>query len=75
MARKASKALEEQGYSKLDAYCIGLHEYWKSLRKAGFTEGIALFMITDVPSYPRWILPDPIEPEKLGDYEDDEDDD
>ena len=67
MARKETKALEEQGYSKLDAYCIGLHEYYKSLRKAGFSEG--------VPSYPRWILPDPIEPEKLGNYEDDEDDD
>jgi len=39
MARKPTKALEDQGYSKLDAYCIGLHE------------------------------------EKLGDYEDDEDDD
>jgi hypothetical protein len=33
-----------------------------------------LFMITDVPSYPRWILPDPVEPEKVGDYEDEDDD-
>jgi hypothetical protein len=32
-------------------------------------------MITDVQSYPGWILPDPILPEKFGDYEDDEDDD
>jgi hypothetical protein len=74
MARKQTKALEEQGYSKLDAYCIGLHEYYKSLRKAGFPEGVVLFMITDTQSYPHWILPDPIAPEKLGDYEDDEDD-
>lgn len=74
MARKPTKALEDQGYSKLDAYCIGLHEYYKSLRKAGFNEGLALFMITDVPSYPRWILPDPVEPEKFGNYEDEDDD-
>ena len=75
MARKVTKALEEQGYSKLDAYCIGLHEYYKSLRKAGFSEGVTLFMITDTQSYPGWILPDPVEPERLGDYEDEDDDD
>ena len=74
MAKKPTKALEEQGYSKLDAYCIGLHEYYKSLRKAGFSEGITLFMITDRDSYPGWILPEPIDPEKFGDYEDDDED-
>jgi len=52
-----------------------LNEYYKALRKAGFNEGLALFMITDVQSYPGWILPDPIDPEKFGDYQDDEDDD
>ena len=74
MARKATKAIEEQGYSKLDAYCIGLHEYYKSLRKAGFDEGTTLFMITDPHSYPAWILPDPVHIEKLGNYEDEDDD-
>jgi len=48
MARKATKALEDQGYSKLDAYCIGLHEYYKSLRKAGFNEDRALYMLSVV---------------------------
>ena len=74
MARKPTKALEEQGYSKLDAWCIGVYEYYQSLRRAGFNEGIALFMITDLPSYPRWILPDPVDPERFGDYEDEDDD-
>ena len=74
MARKATKALEEQDYSALDAYCIGLHEYWKSLRKAGFTEGIALFLVTEKDSYPAWILPSPVDPNKFGDYEDEDDD-
>lgn len=74
MARKATKALEDQDYSALDAYCIGLHEYWKSLRKAGFTEGIALFLVTEKDSYPAWILPSPVDPNKFGDYEDEDDD-
>jgi len=38
MARKPTKALEDQGYSKLDSYCIGLNEFYKSLRKSGFGE-------------------------------------
>ena len=74
MARKATKALEDQGYSKLDAYCIGLHEYYQSLRRSGFTEDHALYMLSVTDSYPRWILPDPVEPEKFGDYEDEDDD-
>jgi hypothetical protein len=74
MARKATKALEEQGYSPLDAFCIGLHEYYKSLKRAGFSESVALFMITEPQAYPAWILPTPIEPEKFGDYEDDDED-
>lgn len=74
MARKATKALEDQDYSALDAYCIGLHEYWKSLRKAGFAEGIALFLVTDKDSYPAWILPSPVDPNKFGNYEDEDDD-
>jgi hypothetical protein len=74
MARKATKALEEQGYSKLDAYCIGLYEYFTSLKRAGFAEDIAMFMITEPQAYPHWILPDQVPPEKLGDYEDEDDD-
>jgi hypothetical protein len=74
MANKATKAFEEQGYSPLDAYCISLHEYWKSLKKAGFSEGIALFLLSDKDSYPAWILPSPVDPNKFGDYEDEDDD-
>ena len=74
MANKATKVFEEQGYSPLDAYCISLHEYWKSLKKAGFSEGIALFLLSDKDSYPAWILPSPVDPNKFGDYEDEDDD-
>jgi len=74
MARKATKQLTDEGYSKLDAYCIGVYEYYKSLRKAGFTEGVALYMITEPSSYPSWILPEPVDPNRFGDYEDEDDD-
>ncbi len=74
MAKKPTKALEEQGYSKLDAYCIGLQEFWTSLKRAGFHDEIALAIIVEPSAYPGWILPDPIDPEKFGDYEDDDED-
>jgi hypothetical protein len=45
-----------------------------SLKRAGFAEDIAMFMITEPQAYPHWILPDQIPPEKLGDYLDEDDD-
>ena len=75
MAAK-KKVIDLDTYNALDAWCIALNEYYKSLRKAGFNEGIALFMITDKESFPDWILPTkPIE--KIGsidpdEYEDDD---
>ena len=74
MARKATKSLEEQGYSKLDAYCIGMYEFAQSLKKAGFDEESVMGIIIEPTAYPAWILPDPIEPERFGDYEDEDDD-
>jgi hypothetical protein len=74
MAAK-KKVIDLDTYNALDAWCIALNEYYKSLRKAGFNEGIALFMITDRESFPDWILP--TVPNRIDNipYEDDEDDD
>jgi hypothetical protein len=74
MAAK-KKVIDLDTYNALDAWCISLNEYFKSLRKAGFSEGIALFMITDRESFPDWILP--TVPNRIDSipYEDDEDDD
>lgn len=73
MARK--RVIDLDTYNELDAWAISLQEMYRSLRKAGFTVDLALAIIVEPMSYPRWILPDPVEPEKLGNYEDDEDDD
>ena len=37
MAKK--KVIDLDTYNALDAWCIALNEYFKSLRKAGFSEG------------------------------------
>jgi len=74
MARKATKKLVDEGYSKLDAYTIGLNEFYKSLRRAGFTVENALAIIIERSSYPEWILPNPINPNiPEPDWYDDED--
>ena len=52
-----------------------MYEFAQSLKRAGFDEETVLGIIVERSAYPAWILPDPIEPERFGDYEDDEDDD
>jgi hypothetical protein len=71
MARK--KAIELEDYTALDAYCIALHEWFKSLKRAGFSDSWIVVLITDKQAYPDWILPkipNDLEPKP---YEDDED--
>lgn len=69
------RTVKVDDYSPLELYCIAVNEYFKALRVAGFSEGIAITMIQDKNSYPDWIIPDlpnKIDPLK---YVDDEDDD
>jgi hypothetical protein len=71
MARK--KVIDLDTYNALDAYSIALHEYYKSLRKAGFSIEIALALMSDRDTYPEWILPKlPNKIQPLP-YDDDED--
>jgi hypothetical protein len=72
MAKK--RVIDLETYGALDAWAISLQEMYKALRKAGFSVDLALAVIVEPMAYPRWILPDPIDPEKLGDYEDEDDD-
>lgn len=57
MARK--KAIDLEAYSVLDQYCIGLNEFYKSLRRAGFTPEMALDILLEPLTYPATILPTP----------------
>jgi len=72
MARK--KVIDLDTYNALDAWAISLQEMYRALRRAGFDVDLALAIIVEPMSYPRWILPNPVEPDRLGDYEDEDDD-
>ena len=70
---RQKKVIDLDTYAALDQYAICLHEYYGSLRRAGFASDIALAMIQDKLSYPDWILPSI--PNKIDNipYDDDED--
>lgn len=72
-SRKRVATVKENDYTPLELYCISMNEFYKALRKAGFSVELALGILTERDAYPGWILPDPVPPEKLGDYEDDDD--
>lgn len=73
MARK-KQVIDLETYNALDAHAIALNEWYKSLRKAGFSTDMALGIILEKDSFPDWILPrlpnkiDPLP------YEDDDED-
>ena len=72
MARK--RVIDLDTYNSLDAYCIALNEYFKSLKKAGFSEDMAFWLLLDRDSYPDWILPSiPDRVDRIP-YEDDDED-
>ena len=49
------RTVRDNEYTKLDEYCIWLHEYHKALRRAGFSNENALWMIATKESFPDWV--------------------
>lgn len=49
------KTVADENYSKLDQYAIELHEFYKSLRTAGFTNENALWLLASKEAYPDWL--------------------
>jgi hypothetical protein len=76
MARK--KAIDLEAYSMLDQYCIGLNEFYKSLRRSGFTVELSLAILLEPATYPATILPAPnwlpLSPDRIP-YDDNDDED
>ena len=70
---RQKKVIDLDTYSALDAYCISLNEYYKYLKRDGFSADDAFWMILDKDSYPDWILPNI--PNKIDNlpYEDEDD--
>jgi hypothetical protein len=55
MATRKKKIVADESYSKLDQHSIWLNEYYKSLRRAGFSVENALWLISTKDSYPEWM--------------------
>jgi hypothetical protein len=49
------KTVADESYSKLDQYAIELHEFFKSLRRAGFTVENALWILSAKDMHPEWM--------------------
>jgi hypothetical protein len=49
------KQVVDDNYSKLDGYAIELHEFYKSLRRAGFSVDNALYILSAKQAYPDWL--------------------
>lgn len=49
------RTVKDNEYTKLDEYCIWLNEYHRALRRAGFSNDNALWMIATKESFPDWV--------------------
>ena len=66
------KTVANDDYPKLDEYAIELHEFYKSLRKAGFTNDNALWLLSAKETYPKWMRE--LSPEDIRKHIEDEED-
>lgn len=69
-----AKTVANEDYSKLDQYAIELHEFYKSLRRAGFTSENALWILSAKQAYPDWLQSAPTAQDIRQHLEDEEDD-
>ena len=72
MATRKKKVVDED-YSKLDQYAIELHEFYKSLRKAGFSVEISLGVLGMKEIHPEWMVTAPTLDDVRKHLEEDED--
>jgi len=70
--KRMVKTVADEGYSKLDQYAIELHEFFKSLRRAGFTVDNALWILSVKEMHPEWMQTAPTL-EDIRKYMDEED--
>jgi len=53
--KRKTQTVADETYGPLEAYCIWLNEFYKGLRKAGFNNDNALWLITCKDAYPDWV--------------------
>lgn len=59
----------------MDMHAIALHEWYQSLRRAGFSVEISLGLMDNKNSMPEWLLPQTADTDITPFYDDDEDED
>ena len=72
-ARRRSVARRET--TVLDQRAIALNEWYKSLRRAGFSVEVAMGLMDTKASFPDWLIPQTTETDITPFYDDDEDED
>lgn len=53
--KRKARTVVDENYSRLDEYTISLNEYYKSLRRAGFSVENALWLLAAKESHPDWM--------------------
>lgn len=66
------KTVADESYSKLEQYAIEVHEFYKALRKAGFSNDNSLWLAATKESYPDWMQH--LTPEDIRKHIEDEED-
>lgn len=54
-SRTRIKSVESDSYTRLEEYCIWLNEYYSALKRSGFNDDMAFWLITSKESYPDWV--------------------
>ena len=72
-ARRRSVARKET--TALDMHAIALNEWYRSLRRAGFSVEIALGLMDNKNSMPEWLIPTTADTDITPFQDDDEDED
>jgi hypothetical protein len=72
--KRQTEKVADDNYSKLDQYAIELHEFYKSLRRAGFSVDNALYILSAKQAYPDWLQSTPTVQDLRQHLEDEEDD-
>jgi hypothetical protein len=58
VAKKRIVRKSPEPLTKLDVFYASLHECYKAARKAGFSEAIALYLMSEKQTLPDWIVGD-----------------
>ena len=69
------KSVARRETTVLDQRAIALHEWYQSLRRAGFSVEVALGLMDNKSSFPDWLIPQTTETVITPFYDDDEDED